>query len=115
MVNRKRQDLLRRAEEITDEELAEMLAVDDPELEAAAEALEAERLRRLARKVARMSRRERCGAKSKRTGKPCQQWAMPNGRCRLHGGLSTGPRTPEGRERIREAMRRYWRRKKQAG
>ena len=28
---------------------------------------------------------------------------MPNGRCRLHGGLSTGPRTPEGRERIRQA------------
>jgi hypothetical protein len=28
---------------------------------------------------------------------------MKNGRCRLHGGLSTGPRTPEGRERIRQA------------
>ncbi|MDF2972517.1 MAG: hypothetical protein K0R61_2967 [Microvirga sp.] len=27
---------------------------------------------------------------------PCCQPAMPNGRCRLHGGLSTGPRTPEG-------------------
>jgi hypothetical protein len=23
---------------------------------------------------------------------------MPNGRCRMHGGLSTGPRTPEGVE-----------------
>jgi len=31
-----------------------------------------------------------CGAKSKRTGKPCRQPAMPNGRCRLHGGKSTG-------------------------
>jgi hypothetical protein len=28
---------------------------------------------------------------------------MANGRCRLHGGLSTGPPTPEGRERIRQA------------
>jgi hypothetical protein len=28
---------------------------------------------------------------------------MPNGRCRLHGGLSTGPRTPEGLQRSRRA------------
>lgn len=28
---------------------------------------------------------------------------MPNGRCRMHGGGSTGPRTPEGLERLREA------------
>src|SRR5262245_43062405 len=41
----------------------------------------------------------RCGARSKRTGKPCQGAAMPNGRCKLHGGKSTGPRTPEGLER----------------
>jgi hypothetical protein len=34
----------------------------------------------------------RCGARSKRTGKPCQGAAMPNGRCKLHGGKSTGPR-----------------------
>jgi len=31
-----------------------------------------------------------CGATSKRTGKPCRQPAMANGRCRLHGGKSTG-------------------------
>jgi hypothetical protein len=43
----------------------------------------------------------RCGARSKRTGKPCQAAAMPNGRCKLHGGKSTGPRTPEGLERSR--------------
>jgi hypothetical protein len=29
--------------------------------------------------------------------------AMPNGRCKLHGGKSTGPRTPEGLERSRRA------------
>ena len=28
---------------------------------------------------------------------------MPNGRCRMHGGASTGPRTAEGLERIRQA------------
>jgi hypothetical protein len=28
---------------------------------------------------------------------------MPNGRCRMHGGKSTGPRTPEGLERARKA------------
>lgn len=37
-----------------------------------------------------------CGAKSRRTGQPCRQPAMKNGRCRLHGGKSTGPRTKEG-------------------
>ncbi len=28
---------------------------------------------------------------------------MKNGRCRLHGGKSTGPRTPEGLARARRA------------
>ena len=28
---------------------------------------------------------------------------MKNGRCRMHGGKSTGPRTPQGRERSRRA------------
>jgi hypothetical protein len=28
---------------------------------------------------------------------------MPNGRCKDHGGKSTGPRTPEGLERSRRA------------
>lgn len=28
---------------------------------------------------------------------------MKNGRCRMHGGPSTGPRTPEGKERARLA------------
>lgn len=43
-----------------------------------------------------------CGAKT-RQGGSCQQPSMPNGRCRLHGGKSTGPRTPEGLERSRKA------------
>lgn len=31
-----------------------------------------------------------CGAHARTTGNPCQKQPMPNGRCRLHGGLSTG-------------------------
>ncbi len=42
----------------------------------------------------------RCGAKT-RQATACRQPAMKNGRCRLHGGKSTGPRTPEGLERAR--------------
>ena len=32
---------------------------------------------------------------------------MRNGRCRLHGGLSTGPKTAEGIQRIREAVTKH--------
>ena len=42
----------------------------------------------------------RCGART-RAGCACRQPAMAKGRCRLHGGLSTGPRTPEGLARCR--------------
>ena len=45
---------------------------------------------------------KRCGAKT-RNGAPCKNWGMVNGRCRMHGGKSTGARTPEGIERIRKA------------
>ncbi len=44
----------------------------------------------------------RCGAKT-RKGTPCKAPAMKNGRCRMHGGKSTGPRTQEGLERSRKA------------
>jgi hypothetical protein len=52
------------------------------------------------------SKAPRCGAKNRR-GTPCQCPAMANGRCRLHGGLSTGPKTPEGIERIRRAVTKH--------
>ena len=45
----------------------------------------------------------RCGAKKRRKGTPCGSPAMANGRCRIHGGASTGPRTPEGLERSRKS------------
>jgi hypothetical protein len=41
----------------------------------------------------------RCGART-RTGTPCRAPAMRNGRCRMHGGMSTGPVSPEGLARI---------------
>ena len=44
----------------------------------------------------------RCGAKTRR-GTACRGPAMRNGRCRLHGGKSTGPRTVAGLERSRRA------------
>jgi hypothetical protein len=45
----------------------------------------------------------RCGAKN-RKGNPCQAPAIHGkARCRLHGGLSTGPKTEDGRERCRMA------------
>jgi hypothetical protein len=44
----------------------------------------------------------RCGAKT-RSSSACRCPAMKNGRCRLHGGLSTGPRTSAGLERSRKA------------
>ena len=36
-----------------------------------------------------MHRAPRCGART-RIGSPCRSPAMANGRCRMHGGLSTG-------------------------
>jgi hypothetical protein len=63
----------------------------------------------------------RCGAHSRRTGQPCRNPAMRNGRCRMHGGKSTGAPTGsrnggyrhgrdtqeaiEGRREVREAIR----------
>jgi hypothetical protein len=44
----------------------------------------------------------RCGAET-RAGCPCRQPAMKNGRCRLHGGKSTGARTADGQQRAQTA------------
>ena len=46
---------------------------------------------------------QRCGAKT-RQGSPCLRPANKrNGRCRLHGGASSGPRTKEGLAKIAAA------------
>jgi hypothetical protein len=42
----------------------------------------------------------RCGAHARTTGQPCRAPRVPGKRrCRMHGGLSTGPKTLEGRRR----------------
>ena len=55
----------------------------------------------------------RCLAKTRR-GTKCQSAAYKhNGRCRLHGGLSTGARTLEGLQRISEANLKHGRQTKE--
>lgn len=55
----------------------------------------------------------RCGAKT-RSGTPCRGPGMLNGRCRMHGGTSTGPRTEQGLERCRRANWKHGRRSAKA-
>ena len=49
--------------------------------------------------------KQTCGAYARSTGNPCQAKALTNGRCKNHGGMSTGPNTPEGRQAIAIATR----------
>ena len=59
----------------------------------------------------------RCGAKT-RAGAPCRgpgMWSEKSQRftrCRLHGGKSTGPRTPEGLEKCRRSNWKHGKRSK---
>ncbi len=49
-----------------------------------------------------------CGARERTRGhQSCRQPAMMNGRCRLHGELSTGPRTKAGKQRMKEANTKH--------
>ena len=55
---------------------------------------------------------QRCAAKTRR-GTACQKPPLRGKtRCRLHGGLSTGPKTPEGKARIAAAQWKHGRRSK---
>ena len=54
----------------------------------------------------------RCGAKT-RAGGACQIPSIKGrGRCKLHGGRSTGPRTAAGRARVAAANTKHGRRSK---
>lgn len=58
--------------------------------------------------VAKHRLRVICGAKT-RKGTPCRAKSEPGRRrCKFHGGMSTGPKTEEGKARIAEAQRRRW-------
>ena len=52
-----------------------------------------------------MKIKQTCGAYARSTGESCRAKALTNGRCKNHGGMSTGPKTPEGRKAIAEASR----------
>nr|WP_051544584.1 HGGxSTG domain-containing protein [Sulfitobacter mediterraneus] len=52
--------------------------------------------------------RQTCHAKT-RKGRLCRNKSEPGRRrCKFHGGMSTGPKTQEGRARIAEAQRARW-------
>lgn len=49
-----------------------------------------------------------CGAKARTNGhRPCRQPAMANGKCRLHGGKSAGPKTIAGKKRVKEVNTKH--------
>lgn len=55
-----------------------------------------------------------CGAKTRR-GTPCKMTSLyGSGRCKLHGGMSTGAKTAEGKARQLEGYRRWQERQREA-
>ena len=66
-----------------------------------------ERVRR--RPVPPRRRRDmpRCGAFARSTGQPCKAKALANGRCKNHGGMSTGPKTVEGKARALANLKQF--------
>ncbi len=60
------------------------------------------------------TRQIRCEARC-RDGHACRAPSMRNGRCKLHGGMSSGPKTLEGRARIAEAQRARHAKRRLAG
>jgi hypothetical protein len=49
-----------------------------------------------------------CTAKSKQSGSRCQNFAVKNKTvCWIHGGKSTGPSTPKGREKIQKLKMKH--------
>lgn len=78
----------------------------DDALQAALDRESARQLDRIETQAARY--RQPCQAQT-RKGQPCQMKSEAGRRrCKFHGGLSTGPKTAEGRARIAEAQRRRW-------
>lgn len=56
-----------------------------------------------------------CGAKAKSNNRqPCRRVACPNGKCHLHGGHSTGAKTPEGKLRQKMASWKHGLQSKEA-
>lgn len=81
------------------------------ELDALLEAAITHELSRMQEREAQRLARRRviCAAQTTRKGTPCRNKSEPGRkRCKFHGGMSTGPKTAEGRKRIADAQRRRW-------
>lgn len=57
------------------------------------------------RALAALALHPRCGAHCRTTGQPCRNPEMANGRCRMHGGKSTGAPRGEKHYRYRNGSR----------
>ena len=66
-----------------------------------------EHTRRQQYQAAKRKRAAKCGAFARSTGEPCKRKALANGRCRLHGGLSTGPKTAEGKAKALANLKQF--------
>jgi hypothetical protein len=55
----------------------------------------------------RKRNRPRCGAYARSTGSPCKAQALANGRCRNHGGMSTGPKTSAGKAKSLANLKQF--------
>jgi hypothetical protein len=47
-----------------------------------------------------------CNARTK-SGRPCRALKLEHGRCKWHGGLSTGPKTAAGKARALACLKQY--------
>jgi len=71
--------------------------------------LESDLLRQKCKSSQHQSNRRVICAAQTRKGTLCKALSEPGKRrCKLHGGLSTGPKTSEGRARIAKAQRQRW-------
>jgi hypothetical protein len=50
-----------------------------------------------------MREKKMCGAHARSTGQPCQAKGLANGRCKNHGGMSTGPTSFAGKMAVSAA------------
>ena len=53
----------------------------------------------------KVKKKHTCGAFARSTSQPCKAKALANGRCKNHGGMSTGPKTVEGRQAVSQATK----------
>jgi len=57
--------------------------------------------------VGRPLRKVTCDAARKYDGNPCQAKALANGRCKYHGGMSTGAKTLDGKIKAYSKLKQF--------